>query len=166
MKKIFYSLFIILCFVLVTKELHSEQHIYDEAQRQITCLAKNIYYESATESDEGKKAVAQITVNRVNSGKFSDTICGVVEQRKTTNGNLSCQFSWFCKNQKPIEFNSNEWKTSLTIAKKLLTSSVFHTKLYKENALYYHADYVRPGWKHSKSYVTTIGRHIFYREKV
>jgi spore germination cell wall hydrolase CwlJ-like protein len=56
--------------------------------RELDCLAQNIYYEAATESYEGKLAVAQVTVNRTNSGKFPTSICGVVKQKNVINGAL------------------------------------------------------------------------------
>ena len=45
------------------------------------CLARNIYYEAATEPEEGKVAVGIVTINRVKDGRFAKTICGVVHQR-------------------------------------------------------------------------------------
>lgn len=50
-------------------------------QSDLDCLAKNIYYEAASESTEGKVAVGLVTINRSNHGAFPSTICGVVNQR-------------------------------------------------------------------------------------
>jgi N-acetylmuramoyl-L-alanine amidase len=50
-------------------------------QSDLDCLAKNIYYEAASEPTEGKVAVGLVTINRSNSGNFPTTICGVVNQR-------------------------------------------------------------------------------------
>ena len=47
----------------------------------LECLAKNIYYEAASEPEEGKVAVGLVTINRSNSGDFPQSICGVVNQR-------------------------------------------------------------------------------------
>jgi spore germination cell wall hydrolase CwlJ-like protein len=131
--------------------------------KELQCLAENVYYESKSESFEGKLAVAQVTINRVNSAKFSDTICGVVKQKNVVNGIMVCQFSWFC-NQAYIKMvrNTYQWEESVIVAKKALTSSVAHDILHQTNALYFHANYVNPGWKLTR--VTQIGNHIFYRE--
>ena len=59
---------------------------------EVQCLAENIYFEAASESFEGKLAVAQVTLNRVNSGKFAKTVCGVVKQKDIINGVMVCQF--------------------------------------------------------------------------
>lgn len=133
-----------------------------EFNREVDCLAENIYYEAAKESFEGKLAVAQVTINRVNSGKFANTVCGVVQQKDRINGVMVCQFSWFCNQAyTKIVRNPYQWEESVLVAKKALTEPVAHDKLKQENALYYHANYVNPGWKLSK--ITQIGNHIFYR---
>jgi spore germination cell wall hydrolase CwlJ-like protein len=124
------------------------------------CLAENIYYESASESFEGKLAVAQVTINRVRSGKFADSICGVVHQKNEVNGSMVCQFSWFCQSIRNMVKNKYQWEESQIVARKALTEAIAHETLYHQNALYYHANYINPGWKHTK--VAQIGNHIFY----
>jgi spore germination cell wall hydrolase CwlJ-like protein len=64
--------------------------------KQLDCLTRNIYWESATEPFEGKVAVAQVTINRVESGRFAPDICGVVYQKNVVYDRVVCQFSWFC----------------------------------------------------------------------
>ena len=63
----------------------------EDAKKQVTCLAENIYFEAGREPLDGKMAVAFVTFNRVQSG-YADNICGVVKQKI---GN-SCQFTWYC----------------------------------------------------------------------
>jgi hypothetical protein len=60
--------------------------------RQLDCLTRNIYWESATEPFEGKVAVAQVTINRVESGRFAPDICGVVYQKNMVYDKVICQF--------------------------------------------------------------------------
>ena len=138
------------------------EEIGSQFNEEMNCLAQNIYFEAAKESYEGKLAVAQVTLNRVNSGKFADSVCGVVKQKDKINGVMICQFSWFC-NQAYTRLvrNQYQWEESMLAARKALTEPVAHEMLYKNNAMYYHANYVNPGWKLTK--VTTIGNHIFYR---
>lgn len=124
--------------------------------QEVTCLAQNIYYEAASEPYEGKLAVAQVTLNRVKSGHFPSSVCGVVKQK--TNG--VCQFSWFCEPAYDIR-DKYKWEESLLVARKALTTPVAHDLMKKTNAMYYHADYVNPRWPKQK--ITQIGRHIFYR---
>lgn len=139
-----------------------------ETQEQITCLADNIYFESAYEPDEGKIAVAFVTLNRVYSGKYPDDICGVVKQKKTR----VCQFSWYCEEKpKRISYTKN-----LTSAQERLYNDIRDLAIYvylnydrlddpTKGALFYHADYVNPYWAKDKVQTTQIGRHIFYVRK-
>ena len=71
-------------------------YVVSEAyNKQVACMAKNIYYEAAKEPHEGKLAVAQVTMNRANNKDYPSDFCGVVYQK--TNG--TCQFSWVCENK-------------------------------------------------------------------
>lgn len=133
-----------------------------EKEKQLQCLTQNIYWEAASEPFEGKVAVAQVTMNRMNSGKFPDSVCGVVQQRNVIYEKIVCQFSWFCETAhktKPV--HPRLYEESEAVAKKVLFEG-FRLDSLRE-ALYYHADYVNPKW--NKERVTTIGRHIFYKDK-
>jgi spore germination cell wall hydrolase CwlJ-like protein len=73
-----------------------------------------------------------------------------------------CQFSWYCDavhRARPI--NNAAYKESYEVAKKVMLEG-FRLDGVK-NALYYHADYVNPNWKHQR--VAKIGTHIFYNER-
>lgn len=132
-----------------------------ERERQLDCLAKNIYWEAASEPFEGKVAVAQVTMNRVQSGKFADNVCGVVYQKNAVYQKVICQFSWVCESThmvKPVY--APLYKESQEVAKKVLLENFRLPGL--TDALYYHATYVRPGWRKQK--IAQIGQHIFYRE--
>jgi len=131
--------------------------------RQLDCLTRNIYWESATEPFEGKVAVAQVTINRVASGKFAPDICGVVYQKNIVYDKVICQFSWFCDGSSKVRpIYPAHWKESEEVAKKVLLEG-FRLPSVK-NALYFHADYVKPQW--GKPQVAKFGRHIFYAEKI
>ena len=138
------------------------EEVGSQFNEDVNCLAQNIYYEAAKEPFEGKLAVAQVTLNRVNSGKFANNVCGVVKQKDKINGVMICQFSWFC-NQAYMHIirNQYQWEESVIAAKKALTEPVAHDGIYRTGAMYYHANYVNPGWKLTR--VTQIGNHIFYR---
>ena len=66
-------------------------------QKQLDCLARNIYYEAGYEPFEGKVAVAQVTINRAESGQFPSDICQVVYQKNIVYEKVLCQFSWYCE---------------------------------------------------------------------
>jgi len=129
--------------------------------KQLDCLAKNIYWEAASEPFEGKVAVAQVTMNRLESGRFAKDVCGVVYQKNVIMERIICQFSWACENTHKVRpVHPALYKESEEVAKKVLLEN-FRLPSMKD-ALYYHADYVSPGWKKPK--VGKIGAHIFYKD--
>ena len=137
------------------------------AQKEIQCLTNNIFFEAAYEPEKGQKAVAFVTINRVKSGHFPGTICDVVKQKTVG----VCQFSWYCE-EKPkwLSYTGN-----LTNAQRMVYNDIKELAIHvyanydkledpTKGALFYHADYVRPGWK-NMIHTATIGRHIFYIRK-
>ena len=133
-----------------------------EKIRQLDCLTRNIYWEAASEPFEGKVAVAQVTMNRLESGHFGADVCGVVYQKNVIYQKLICQFSWVCETAHKVKpVYQPLWRESELVAKKVLLENFRLPGL--QNALYYHADYVSPGWKKPK--IDKIGRHIFYGER-
>ena len=127
-----------------------------DAKREVDCLTDNIYHEAGYESEKGKVAVALVTLNRVEDPRFPKNICGVVKQKV----NSICQFSWFCQSAK-VNRSSDAYQAAKDVALYVYAN---YEKLHDvtKGALYYHADYVNPGWKLQKT--VTIGRHIFYKE--
>jgi spore germination cell wall hydrolase CwlJ-like protein len=141
--------FLILCLLVIPQAINSadipRSWIYTN---ETVCLAKNIYHEARGESILGKLAVAKVTLNRVASGKFRETICKVVYQ--------SGQFSWTKSKYKPI-LDKNAWSESLHIAKLLM----LNPELSKTTAMYYHSTKVKPNWRQLER-VDKIGNHVFY----
>ncbi|MEN9388930.1 MAG: hypothetical protein RLY61_14 [Candidatus Parcubacteria bacterium] len=150
----------ILSTIVTPHLLDVKYHTLSEpAQKQVKCLAENIYFESAHEPDQGKMAVAFVTLNRTRHKDFPSTVCEVVTQKTKS----TCQFSWFCIVKDKIPRNDE-------IYSKILDMASFVYVNYEKiddptlGALYYHADYVNPRWK-NLNHTTTIGRHIFYVPK-
>ena len=119
-------------------------------QSDIECLAKNIYHESRGEPLHGKIAVAQVTVNRVRSGLFHNTICGVVY--------APSQFSWTLDKTKRVR-DTKAWQSALEISRAVLTQTV---ALPNFTATHFHAKQLKPRWAKTKTRVAVIGNHIFY----
>jgi spore germination cell wall hydrolase CwlJ-like protein len=129
-------------------------------QKQLDCLARNIYHEAGYEPFEGKVAVAQVTINRAESGQFPSDICQVVYQKNVVYEKVLCQFSWYCDSaslKKPM--NGPVYIESMEVAKKVLLEG-FRLPSVK-HALYFHGDYINPKW--NKEQVAKVGRHIFYK---
>lgn len=132
---------------------------------ELTCLAQNIYHESATESDLGKIAVAMVVLNRVNSPDFPNNICEVVWQPSSDKKRpKSCQFSWTCDG-KPDSIRSQEkYQAILALSRDILMSRDTIVDIV-DGALYYHAVYVKPEWAKYFQRVARIDTHIFYKNK-
>jgi spore germination cell wall hydrolase CwlJ-like protein len=131
-------------------------------EKQLDCLALNIYREAGYEPFEGKVAVAQVTMNRVAKGQFGKDVCGVVYQKNVIMEKVVCQFSWACDSSaKTRPVNQAAYDESYKVAKKVLLEG-FKLDILKD-ALYYHANYVNPRWPLEK--IGNIGNHIFYKAK-
>jgi N-acetylmuramoyl-L-alanine amidase len=134
-----------------------------KAKEEVKCLADNMFYESAKEPEQGKLAVAFVTLNRVKSGKFPDTVCQVVKQKTQS----VCQFSWYCEADAHSKSLTKKYPALYNDILKLATNVyVNHDKMAdpSKGALFYHADYVNPGWPNMRRTVV-IGRHIFYNKR-
>lgn len=139
--------------------LSLEHAVSQDVNKQLLCMAKNIYYEAASESFEGKLAVAQVTMNRANSPKFPSTICEVVYQKT----GKTYQFSWVGENVGPIR-SKYAWEECLIVARKALTQLKLHDTIYETKSMFYHNTSVSPAWK--LKYVAKIGNHLFYTKNM
>jgi len=130
----------------------------------LMCLALNVYHEARNQSLAGQVAVAQVTLNRVMDRRYPDTICGVVRQAITfDNGQPvrnQCQFSWYCDGKSDKPRNQGAWYTAYNLAERVMRGDMVDIT---EGSTHYHADYLVPEWANTKTYVTQIDDHIFYR---
>ena len=140
-----------------------------------SCLAKNIYFEARNQSTAGQIAVSHVVMNRVKSKRYPNTICGVVEQGltsrwwkkehgKTVMLKNKCQFSWYCDGLSDEPKEPTTWKHALIVAKDAYTLWNLGTDI-SEGSMWYHAQNVRPKWRHDFDYVARIDDHLFYRAK-
>lgn len=133
----------------------------------LLCLALNVYHEAKNQSLIGQIATAQVVMNRVKDERFPNTICEVVKQGETYSWKpdypikFRCQFTWWCdgKSDEP-DRDSIAWETAVTVAHGVYYGNVYDLV---QGATHYHADYVKPSWASSKTYITRIDNHIFYR---
>jgi spore germination cell wall hydrolase CwlJ-like protein len=138
-----------------------EVHPVIAVQDEIECLALNIYFEARGESDEGKLAVAHVVMNRMADKRFPDTVCGVVRQGGETVRHR-CQFSWWCDGKHDRPVNVKAWEQAIALARRVYWG---YSKDLTFGALWYHADYVSPSWRHAYTQTAQIGRHIFYSDR-
>jgi len=138
------------------------------SDKSLNCMAKNIYFEARSESDEGQKAVAWVTLNRVNDTKYPDTVCGVVYQaKKDSSGNLirhKCQFSWYCDGKSDKIVDKKAWAKAKAIA--INVADMYHKEYDPTSgAIMYHVETVKPYWRTAYAQTTQIEAHIFYAYK-
>lgn len=118
-----------------------------------TCLANAVYFEARGESLRGQLAVAEVVLNRAASGRFPATLCGVVAQ--------PAQFSFVHHGRIPQADRASEaWHRAVAIA-RIALQNVAPREL-PQSCLWYHAQYVSPGWGHRLAQTARIGLHIFY----
>lgn len=124
----------------------------------LDCLTQAVYYEAATEPEDGQRAVAQVVLNRVRHPAFPNSVCGVVYQGSTRP--TGCQFTFTCDGsltRAPLEAL---WNRSRKVAEQALAGQVYAPV---GHATHYHANYVLPYWASSQVKTSVIGAHIFYR---
>ncbi|MCU0894765.1 MAG: cell wall hydrolase, partial [Rhodospirillales bacterium] len=118
----------------------------ESLEDQVRCLALNIYFEARSETHAGRKAVAAVTINRLQSPRFPKTICEVVRQGGDE-ALHSCQFSWWCDGRSDKPREGRAWREAVKMAEQVLRHGV---KDPTRGALWYHADYVKPVWRREK----------------
>ncbi len=129
-----------------------------DSARQMRCLAEAIYFESRGEPEQGQAAVAQVVLNRVRSGIYPTTVCGVVYQDR--NRPFACQFSFACEGKSLRIEEPGPWAVATRIAQEVVSGSNYNSGV--EEAVNYHANYVSPFWIGYLRKVDRIGNHIFY----
>jgi N-acetylmuramoyl-L-alanine amidase len=118
---------------------------------ELECLATAVYFESKSEPLAGQLTVAEVLINRTQSGRFPSSLCGVVKQRG--------QFSFVHGGQLPaISRASPQWRRAVAIA-HIASHDLADGSA--PRALFFHARGVSPGWKLTR--VAAVGNHVFYR---
>ena len=129
-----------------------------EWERSVECLALNIYHEARSEPQQGQQAVAAVTINRVASPAFPNSICKVVKQGGKKRN--QCQFSWWCDSHSDKPREGSAWQGALELSRKTLEGEIRDPT---GGALYYHAKRVNPRWARTFKRTGMIGQHLFYR---
>ncbi|MGB7976026.1 MAG: cell wall hydrolase [Roseiarcus sp.] len=129
-----------------------------DSARQMRCLAEAIYFESRSEPEDGQAAVAQVVLNRVRSGIYPTTVCGVVYQDR--NRPFACQFTFACEGKSLRVEEPGPWAVATRIARDVVSGANYNPKV--GVAVNYHANYVAPFWVGYLKKVDRIGAHIFY----
>ena len=128
-----------------------------DQRRALLCLTQAVYYEAGFEPMAGRRAVAQVVLNRMRHPAFPKSVCGVVYQRNST---PVCQFTFVCDGSLYRQPAAAAWKQAEDIARAALGGYVERSV---GAATHYHADYVAPAWGPLLTKISKLGSHIFYR---
>jgi len=123
----------------------------------LKCLTQAVYYEAGFEPIAGRRAVAQVVLNRAAHPAFPKSVCGVVYQGVNR---PVCQFSFTCDGSLNRRPDPAAWKAAEAVALAALSGYVEAAVGY---STHYHANYVSPYWAPKLVKITQIGAHIFYR---
>ena len=133
----------------------------DNMNKEQRCLAEAVYFEARSEPVAGQAAVAQVILNRVKSGLYPSSICGVVYQNR--HRHLACQFTFACEGKSLRIRDTESWERATRVASAVLEGRTYLADV--GGATHYHANYVRPSWSRRLKKMDVIGRHIFYKLK-
>ena len=130
-------------------------------RRNLACLARNIYFEARGEPVRGQRAVAEVTMNRKASGRYPDSVCGVVYQKNwdPLRGRYVSAFSWTEFDTLPAP-SGEQWLQAWEIAE-----AVYYRREppVLDGAMFFHATYMKPDWAKTKKAIARIGGHVFYK---
>jgi len=150
---------VMLCFFIALMFTTCKTAQAFDANEDVYCLAKNIYFEAGNQPLAGRMAVGYVTINRKNHKMFPNNICDVVYQGGERRHR--CQFSWYCDGKHDLPTDSETWMACLILANKLLSDPGLDIT---ENSLWYHANYIEePYWADKLSPTVIINNHIFYK---
>jgi spore germination cell wall hydrolase CwlJ-like protein len=125
----------------------------------LECMALNVYWEARSESRSDQRAVAHVTLNRMRSSEFPDTVCDVVHQGGEDEL-YGCQFHWWCDGKVDEPQNPIAWQMAIEVARRVLAGNDPDST---DGALFFHNDDVSPEWASARVRTVQIGTHIFYR---
>lgn len=121
------------------------------SNRELRCLALNVYWESRGQPVAGQAAVAHVTLNRTADSRFPRTVCGVVYQ--------GCQFGWTCDRRANGPTEDAAWDEALAVARRAAAGERDPTG----GALYFHHVHERPQWVRGHyGHRVVIGQHVFF----
>jgi spore germination cell wall hydrolase CwlJ-like protein len=130
-------------------------------RRSLSCLARNVYFEARGEPVAGQYAVAEVTMNRRASGRYSNTVCGVVYQKNwdPIRKRYVGAFSWTEFDTLPTP-EGEDWLRAWQVAE-----AVYYEREAPvlEGAMFFHATYIKPDWARGKRPLARIGGHVFYK---
>jgi spore germination cell wall hydrolase CwlJ-like protein len=123
------------------------------------CLTEALYFEARGETMQGMFAVAEVILNRRDSGEYPRSVCGVVHQG--TGAQFACQFTYTCDGRSDTVSERGAWNTVGRVAALMLDGA---PRNLTNGATHYHTRGVNPSWARRFPQTAAIGAHLFYRQ--
>lgn len=157
----------LLAFKVYGQDFDQSNWEYESLEDEIQCMALNIYFEARGEDRKGQLAVGLVTINRVLSKKYPNSVCDVVwQQNKNKKGKLIAQFSWTLDGLHDTPLEMESWEESKRLAEGLLAEgTLFNLVDFTYGSTHYHANYVDPAWSKTLTKTIVVGDHLFYTYK-
>jgi len=147
---------------LVASNSYSREYLETQPEAkgdaQWRCLTQALYFEARGESVKGQFAVAEVILNRVDSVRFPNSVCKVINQG--TGRKFECQFTYTCDGNKETVNEKTAWESVAKVAKIMVSGE---PRRLTRGATHYHTTAVSPRWSRVFALTTTIGVHRFYR---
>ncbi|MEO6152471.1 MAG: cell wall hydrolase [Croceibacterium sp.] len=135
------------------QQLVGDMPVESDLAADLKCVAQAVYFEARGEPLDGQLAIAEVIINRATSGRYPSDYCAVVTQR--------AQFSFVRRGRIPaVDAASTAWRRAKAVA-QIAQQDLWESTA--NDALYFHATYVRPGWARQKQQLAQIDTHVFYR---
>jgi len=155
---------LLLLLALASERALAETSLGPKQEREMRCLALNIYFEARSEPIDGQLAVAFVTINRMQSRRYPNSICGVVWQKR--------QFSWTHDGKSDRPREQRAWRRAQKIARFIFTKylalpeQVRRTMDRTNGALHYYAPKLaNPYWARAKEVTFAVGGHVFLADR-
>lgn len=123
------------------------------------CLTEALYFEARGETLKGMFAVAEVILNRRDSGNYPHSVCGVVHQG--TGAQYACQFTYTCDGRSDVVREQGAWNVVGRVASVMLGGA---PRNLTGGATFYHTRGVNPSWSARFTRTAAIGAHLFYRQ--
>ena len=123
--------------------------------KNVKCLAQNIYHEARGDSVKGQIAVAHVVINRTKNDAYPDDVCSVVWDK--------AQFSWTLDKSLWKITDHKSYEKAKRIASEVLSGE--HKDITNGATHYYEPTIVDPEWSDSGVNKKKIGSHLFMKMK-
>jgi len=156
--------FLLLLLAFSAEQALAETTLSPKEAKEMRCLALNIYFEARSEPTDGQLAVAFVTINRMQSRRYPNTLCGVVWQKR--------QFSWTHDGKSDRPYEQRAWQQAQMIARFIFTKYMALPEKVRRimdrtnGALHYYAPKLAdPYWAKAKKVTFTVGGHVFVADR-